>query len=267
MAKPYGIVIHGGAGTILPIFMTPEIEAEYHAMLAVSLQAGYDILDRGGSALDAVEAAVVVMEDSDLFKAGKGAVFTNEGTNEQDASIMDGVTLNGGAVCAVKHIKNPIKLTRKILDHSDHILFSGEGAERFAKEHGIEIVAADYFFTDKRWQQLEKAKAKEAREQKAFSALDHSTDNQLGDEGKHGTVGAVALDKHGNLAAATSSDKAAEYVIYRTLTELGGTGGLIALDNEGHFALPFNTSGMYRGYLMSDQSKPLKPFTAIFEDK
>lgn len=317
----FGIVIHGGAGTILPIYITPDIQKEYTEKLTESISTGYEILEKGGSSLDAVQAAVIVMEDSPLFNAGKGAVFTNEGTNEQDASIMDGVTLNAGAVCGITKIKNPIKLARCVMDKSEHVLLSGEGAERFAKRHNLEFADSQYFFTEKRWKQLQKAKEKETKEDKAFSALDHSTDKQLGDEGKHGTVGAVALDKSGNLAAATSSGgmtnkkfsrvgdspiigagtyannkacavsttghgeyfmrgvtsydlhalmvyknmslhEAADEVIHKTLQDLGGTGGLIAIDRDGHFALPFNTPGMYRGYRMSNIAEPM---TFIFD--
>ncbi|UCE24370.1 MAG: isoaspartyl peptidase/L-asparaginase [Candidatus Zixiibacteriota bacterium] len=196
--KKFGIVIHGGAGTILKSKMTPEKEAEYRQKLGESLQVGYDIVEKGGAAIDATQAAVKVMEDSPLFNAGKGAVFTHEGLNEQDACIMDGKTLNSGAVAGVRRIKNPIELARLVMDKSEHILLSGEGAEAFAQMHGIEFAEAEYFYTEHRWKQLRAAKYQEKVTKADYSQLDHSDD-------KHGTVGAVALDRQGNLAAATSS--------------------------------------------------------------
>jgi len=312
MASKFGIVIHGGAGTILKSKMTDEKEAEYRSELAKSLQTGYAILDSGGTSLDATQAAVKVMEDSPLFNAGKGAVFTNEGLNEQDASIMDGVNLNSGAVAGVRRIRSPIDLARLVMDKSEHILLACEGAEAFAQKHGIEFAEAEYFYTEYRWKQLQAAKFKEKFSQSDYSQLDHSDD-------KHGTVGAVALDKHGNLAAATSSggmtnkkfgrlgdspiigagtwadnrtcavsgtghgeyfitavvsytvavlmehqgmslEEAAETVIHQKLTGLGGTGGLIAIDSNGNIAMPFNTEGMYRGYLLVGQEPVIKIF-------
>jgi beta-aspartyl-peptidase (threonine type) len=198
VAADYGIVIHGGAGTILKSKMTEEKEAEYRANLNKSLRTGYDILEGGGAALDAVQAAVKVMEDSPLFNAGKGAVFTHDGLNEQDASIMDGKTQNSGAVAGVRRIKNPIELARLVMDRSEHILLACEGAEAFAAKHGVEFAEADYFYTEHRWKQLQAAKFKEKATRSDYSQLNHSDDKQ-------GTVGAVALDKSGNLAAATSS--------------------------------------------------------------
>ena len=198
---PFGIVVHGGAGTILKSNMTPELEEEYRELLKVSLKAGYDVLESGGTSLDAVQKAVNIMEDSPLFNAGRGAVFTHEGLNEQDACIMDGATLNVGAVAAVKHIARPIDLARLVLDKSPHVLLAGEGAEDFAQANGMKLVAPDYFFTERRWEQLQKALKKEEEQGEVFdrSNLDHSVDD------KFGTVGAVALDQAGNLAAATST--------------------------------------------------------------
>src|SRR5213596_1022220 len=198
--EKFGLVIHGGAGTIDRAKMTPEKEREYRAGLERALTAGYDILKRGGSSLDATEAAVRVLEDDPHFNAGKGSVFTSAGTNEMDAAIMDGKTLAAGAVAALKHVKNPISLARLVMEKSGHVMMEGEGAEAFAKENGIELVDAKYFFTQERWDALQKMKASEkhrtGRDGKAFV---------ITDQDRHGTVGAVALDKDGNLAAATST--------------------------------------------------------------
>ena len=296
-----GLVVHGGAGTMERGKMTAEHEREYRAGLENALRAGWEILQHGGSSLDATEAAVRTFEDDPLFNAGKGSVFSAAGTNEMDAAIMDGKTLRAGAVADVQHVKNPISLARLVMEKSPHVLMAGEGAESFAKEHGIELVDAKYFFTQERWDALQKAKAAEKAggngDKKFF----------LTDQDLHGTVGAVALDRNGNLAAATSTggktnklsgrvgdtpiigggtyandatcavagtgdgeffimvtaghDVSAlmEYA-HRTLEEaslavinkigkLGGTGGMIAIDKNGKIALPFNTSGMYRGYV------------------
>jgi beta-aspartyl-peptidase (threonine type) len=303
--QKFGLVIHGGAGTIERAKMTPEEERNYRAGLERVLTAGYNILKRGGSSLDATEAAVRVLEDDLHFNAGKGSVFTSAGTNEMDAAIMDGKTLAAGAVAALKHVKNPISLARLVMEKSGHVMMDGEGAEAFAKENGIELVDAKYFFTQERWDALQKMKAAEkhrtGRVGKAFV---------ITDQDRHGTVGAVALDKDGNLAAATSTggttnkrpgrvgdtpvigagtyaDNATcavsatgdgEYFIRATaardvsalmdcrsmslkdaaqaaldkVARLGGTGGLIAIDRQGNVALPFNTSGMYRGYVNPD---------------
>jgi beta-aspartyl-peptidase (threonine type) len=286
----FGMVIHGGAGTIERSTMTPEKEKAYRDGLEQALKAGYAVLERGGPSLDAVEAAVRVLEDDPLFNAGKGAVFTHEGTNELDASIMDGKTLRAGAVAAVKHVRNPISLARLVMEKSPHVMLEGEGAEAFAKRMGVQLVDAKYFFTEERWRELEKAKSSPA---------------PASDKDRHGTVGAVALDQAGNLAAGTSTGGTTnklfgrvgdspiigagtyasnrtcavsctgdgEYFIravvahsistmmeYKRMSvqdaaqaaldqaaQLGGTGGLIALDKDGNFAMPFNTSGMYRG--------------------
>jgi beta-aspartyl-peptidase (threonine type) len=302
MSGHFGIVIHGGAGAISKEKATPQIEKEIREMLSASVNKGHDILSKGGSAVDAVQAAVNVMEDSAHFNAGKGAVFTHDGKNEQDATIMDGRTKNCGGIAGVRHIKNPINLAREIMENSPHVLLMGDGAEQFAREHGIELADDDYFYTERRWQQLEDAKKK---------------DTSVLSEGGHGkdlgTVGAVALDKNGNLAAATSSggmtnkkhgrvgDSAivgagtyandqvsisttghgeffiravtaydlASMMRYEKLTiadasskameklgQLGGTGGLIAIDNNGNIALPYNTLGMYRAHRI-DTDEPL----------
>ena len=299
-AEDFGLVVHGGAGTIERSKMTPEREHEYRSGIERALAAGYEILKRGGSSLDATEAAVRVLEDDPHFNAGKGAVFTNVGTNELDAAVMDGKTFRAGAVACLKHIKNPVSLARLVMEKSGHVMMDGEGAEAFAKENGIEIVDQKYFYTKERWDALEKVKAAEKKGGPAGKKF------IISDQDRHGTVGAVALDQHGDLAAATSTggttNKRAgrvgdspvigagtyannatcavsatgdgEYFIRATVghdisalmeyrgmslkeaaqtvldkvAKLGGTGGLIAIDRRGNIALPFNTSGMYRGY-------------------
>ena len=300
--KKIGLVVHGGAGTIERSKMTQEKEREYRAGLERALAAGYEILKQGGSSLDATEAAVRVLEDDPHFNAGRGSVFTSAGTNEMDASIMDGKTARAGAVGSVKHIKNPIGLARLVMEKSPHVMLDCAGAEAFAKANGIELVAQKYFFTQGRWDALQKIRA--AEKNRTSSA---GKSFVITDQDRHGTVGAVALDKDGNLAAATSTGGTTnklpgrigdtpvigagtyannqtcavsctgdgEYFIraaaahevsalmkYRGMTlqeaaqsaldivkKLGGTGGLIAIDRNGDIALPFNTNGMYRGYV------------------
>src|SRR5436309_2475284 len=300
--EKFGLVIHGGAGTIERSNMTPEKEREYRAGLERALTAGYDVLKNGGSSLDATEAAVRVLEDDPHFNAGRGSVFTSAGTNEMDAAIMDGKTLAAGAVAALKHVKNPISLARLVMEKSGHVMMDGEGAEGFARENGIKLVDQKYFFTQERWEALQKIKAAEKdRTGGAGKAV------FITDQDRHGTVGAVALDKNGNLAAATSTGGTTnkrpgrvgdtpvigagtyannatcavsatgdgEYFIragvahevsalieYRgmklqeaaqmaldAVEKLGGAGGLIAIDKNGEITLPFNTNGMYRGYV------------------
>ena len=192
----FAMVIHGGAGTILRKNMTPAMEKAYIDTLTIALRTGYRILARGGSSLDAVEATIRVMEDSPLFNAGKGAVFTANGVNELDASIMDGKTLGAGAVAAVEHVRNPISLARLVMEKSPHVMMVGSGAEEFAQSEGVTLVAPYYFWTEHRW------KAYEAEKARADSG---KTGAIYGSEGHFGTVGAVALDKAGNLAAGTST--------------------------------------------------------------
>ena len=289
--KKCALLIHGGAGTISPEQMTPEMERDLRAGLQRSLDAGRGILESGGSSLDAVTAAVRVLEDDPLFNAGRGAVFTSAGTHEMDAAIMDGRTLRAGAVGAVAHVRNPINLARAVMEKSPHVMLAGNGAENFARELGLEIVDDEYFSTEQRWHALERARA--------------ARTEAPSDADRHGTVGAVALDEAGNLAAATSTggntnkrpgrvgdspiigagtyannktcavsatgegeffmravashdlsalmeyrgmtlEDAARLVIDK-VTKLGGSGGLIAVDREGNIALPFSTTGMYRG--------------------
>jgi beta-aspartyl-peptidase (threonine type) len=198
-------VIHGGAGTILKSEMSAEREREYRAKLTEALMTGYNILKRGGAGLDAVEATIRLMEDSPLFNAGKGAVFTNAGTNELDASIMDGKTLKAGAVASLKHIKNPISLARLVMEKSKHVMMVGEGAETFAKQQGIQLVPQSYFYTESRWKGLQREKALE--EEKNKTPKDKKQERQHAERVDHayGTVGAVALDGDGNIAAGTST--------------------------------------------------------------
>src|SRR5437867_7286736 len=178
----FGLVIHGGAGTIDRSKMTPEKEREYRAGLERALAAGYDILKNGGSSLDATEAAVRVLEDDPHFNAGKGSVFTSAGTNEMDAAIMDGKTLAAGAVACLKHIKNPIALARLVMEKSGHVMMDGEGAEGFAGENGMELVDQKYFFTQERWDALQKIKAAEKKRTGAAGKAFVITDQD-----RHGT--------------------------------------------------------------------------------
>ncbi|MGE5340548.1 MAG: isoaspartyl peptidase/L-asparaginase family protein [Candidatus Omnitrophota bacterium] len=307
--KPFGLVIHGGAGIMEKVKMPEEKEKQYRQKLEEALTTGYRILEQGGKALDAVEAAIRILEDSPLFNAGKGAVFAANGMNELDASIMDGKSLNAGAVAEVTHIKNPISLARLVMEKSSHVLLAGAGAETFAKQMGIKLVSNKYFFTKERWEGLLKAQ-KEEKEKAAESKGN-----------KCGTVGAVALDKNGDLAAGTSTggmtnkrygrvgdspiigagtyannrtcavsgtgygeyfirsvvaydisalmeytgssvQQAAETAIDK-MSKMGGYGGVIAIDHAGNVAMPFSTSGMYRGYLKSDG----KMYIGIFKDE
>ncbi len=193
--KKYSIAIHGGAGTIERNLMSREKEEAYLSTLTESLESGYEILACGGSALEATQASVKVMEDSPLFNAGKGSVFTHEGTHEMDASIMDGRNLMAGAVAGIHGIKNPIILARLVMEKSDHVLLCGNGAMEFAREQNLSLESDDYFYDELRFLQYQEALKNNVTQ------LDHSPLN----EKKFGTVGAVALDQHGNLAAATST--------------------------------------------------------------
>ncbi len=198
---PFALVIHGGAGTIKKEFMTPEKEEAYTKKLQEALDTGYKILENGGTAIEAVQRTINIMEDSPLFNAGKGAVFNSLGKQEMDASIMDGKTLNAGAVAGVSHIKNPINAAILVKDSTKHILLSGKGAEDFAQQYNLQFEDESYFYTDKRYQQLQKAQKKEK------VLLDHTAfDNaELIDDHQYGTVGCVALDKDQNIAAGTST--------------------------------------------------------------
>ena len=304
----FAIIIHGGAGTILKKNMTPEKEAAFKATLEEAIRVGYEILKNGGTSLDAVTKTINVMEDSPLFNAGKGAVFTNAETNELDASIMDGKTLNAGASAGTTNVRYPIDLARAIMDHSPHVMMAGSGAQKFAEEQGLEMVDAKFFYTDHRFQSLQRAKENERIE------LDHDDKTAFYDDTikdfKFGTVGCAALDKDGNLAAGTStggmtnkrwgrvgdapiigsgtyannatcavsSTGWGEYFIraqvahdisalmdYKGLSlaeaaktviakvgDLGGDGGIVAVDKNGNMVAEFNTAGMYRASMNDD---------------
>ncbi len=192
----YALVLHGGAGTILKKNMSEDKEKEYLAALNIALNKGEEILKSGGSSLDAVEQTIKYLEDTPLFNAGKGAVFTNDGRNSLDASIMTGNDLNAGAVAGIGNVKNPISAARAVMEQSDHVMLSGKGAEQFAVEIGLETVNPTYFHTENRWRSLQNAKE---RESKAMGSFDESQDY------KFGTVGVVALDKNGDIAAGTST--------------------------------------------------------------
>ena len=304
--RTIGLVVHGGAGTIERSKISPEAEREYRAGLENALRAGWEVLQKGGKSLDAVEQAVRVLEDDPHFNAGRGSVFTAAGTNELDAAIMDGKTSIAGSVAAVKYVKNPISLARLVMEKSPHVTMMGEGAEAFAKEQGVTLLPDQkYFFTQRRWDELQEeikaAKKKGGTGEKKFI---------VSQEKLHGTVGAVALDQNGNLAAATStggktnklagrvgdtpvigagcyannnscavsgtgdgeffimtaaahdvsalmeyggkSVREATQIVLDKIAKLGGTGGFIAIDKGGNTALPFNTTGMYRGFVDPD---------------
>lgn len=201
----YVLVMHGGAGTILKKNMTAEKEAAYRSTMTKALQTGYDALKSGKSSLDAVEVAIHVLEDSPLFNAGKGAVFTHEGKNELDAAIMDGKTLKAGAIAGVTVIRNPISAARAVMEKSEHVMMAGKGAEDFAKQAGLTIVDPSYFYTEDRWKGLQQA----IKQDSMKAVLDHDKKatklGTINPDFKFGTVGAVALDKSGNLAAGTST--------------------------------------------------------------
>lgn len=200
--KKYVLVIHGGAGTITKENMTPEKEKAYKDKLTEALKAGYAEIQKGKTSVDAVQSAIVVMENSPLFNAGKGAVFTHEGRNELDASVMYGKNKSAGAVAGVHTIKNPIKAAIAVMQKSEHVMLSGKGAEEFAKEQKLEIVDPKYFWTQDRWNGLQKALEKE-KLKKATSQ--NKKPDYLEIDQKFGTVGAVALDKEGNITAGTST--------------------------------------------------------------
>lgn len=210
----FGIVIHGGAGTILKENMSDSLETEYKAKLKEAISVGYEILKNGGTSLEAVTQTINVMEDSPLFNAGKGAVFTHDGSNELDASIMDGATLNAGAVAGVKHIKNPIDLARDVMLKSEHVMLYGSGAEEFAGTLGYKMMDTTYFYTQNRYESLQKVLKKETALQpephggkpgKLATSGINNFDDPFIKNSKFGTVGCAALDKHGNLVAGTST--------------------------------------------------------------
>ena len=295
-SNPITLVIHGGAGTITRSNMSADQEAAYHAKLSEALDTGFAVLNRGGRSLAAVVATIKILEDSPLFNAGKGSVFTHDERNEMDASIMDGSNLMAGAVAGVTTVKNPIVAANAVMTRSEHVMLVGKGAELFAEEQGLEIVPPSYFFDSVRYRQLLHLKEAEADAR------------IVGADEKYGTVGCVALDSFGDLAAGTSTGgmmnkkygrvgdspiigagtyannatcavsstgwgeyfmrlnvahdvhaliaygglsvtEAADSVIQKKLPRLGGSGGLIALDNNGNFSMTFCTTGMYRGYI------------------
>ena len=312
MKHTFSIAIHGGAGTLVKGLMTKELEAQYKTALKTARDEAFTLLEQGASAVDAVEMAVKLLEDTPLFNAGKGSVFTAQGTHEMDAAIMDGSNLKAGAVSLITGIKNPVTLARDIMDKSYHVFLAGQGAMEFAKSNGHELLDSDYFYDEVRYQQWQGIKDTEGFQ------LDHSVKK----EGKFGTVGAVACDQHGNVAAATSTggmtnkkwgrvgdspmigagnyannktcavsctgsgeffirgvvaydvsclmeyknlslhDASAE-VIHKRILEIGGDGGLIAVDAEGNIAMPFNTEGMYRA---CRSSKEKGGVIAIYKD-
>ncbi len=319
------LAIHGGAGTITRVNMTPEKDKAYRETLELALKTGYEVLKKGGTSLDAVEATVRVMEDSPLFNAGKGAVFTHEGKNEMDAAIMEGKDLKAGAIAGVTVIRNPISTARKVMENSEHVMLVGKGAEEFAKLQKQTIVNPSYFYTENRWKGLQNAlkeeksqldhtelpKEKIKKDPKKSSYSPAKNDNIFDEGKKFGTVGAVALDQYGNLAAATSTGgmtnkrwnrvgdapiigagtyannatcaisatghgeffirsvvghdvsalmeykglnlkDATDEVVMKKLVKIGGSGGLIAVDRNGNVAMPFNSEGMYRGYVTAE---------------
>ena len=289
LENKFGIVIHGGAGTILKKNMSDEKEEQYKAKLKEAIYVGYEILNNGGSSIDAVEKSIIVLENSPLFNAGKGSVFSNRKINEMDASIMCGKTLNAGAVSGVTNVKNPISLALAVMNKSEHVMLSNEGAENFAKVQGLKIVDPSYFYSERRYRSLLKNIKNE----------------------KYGTVGAVALDKYGNLSSGTSTGgmtnkkwgrigdspiigagtyannktcaisstgwgeffirgviaydisaimeyqnlslkEAASNVIQGKLKKMGGRGGVIGIDRNLNSIMEFNTQGMYRASYIND---------------
>jgi beta-aspartyl-peptidase (threonine type) len=204
----WAIVVHGGAGVIERDQLKPEQEAAYRGALKEVAEAGAAVLARGGSALDAIETAVGLLEDNPLFNAGRGAVFTAEGRNELDASIMDGRTLAAGAVAGVTRTRHPIGLARRVMEASDHVMLIGTGADAFSKAQGLDQVEPAHFFTPRRWRSLEKFLTKEGLpipEKPAGADRQDEAEGLAHDEGKHGTVGVVALDAKGDVAAGTST--------------------------------------------------------------
>ncbi|WP_417431099.1 isoaspartyl peptidase/L-asparaginase family protein [Halpernia sp.] len=202
--KKYVMIIHGGAGTILKSKMTVEREAAYREKLSEALKAGFEKIQNGNNSVEAVASAIVILENSPLFNAGKGAVFTNDGKNEMDAAIMFGKDKSAGAIAGVHTIKNPIKAAIAVMRNSEHVMLSGEGAEKFAKEQNLEIVSPEYFWTKDRWESLQKLKQKETTK-KLKKTSQYTLPESYEIDQKFGTVGAVALDKNGNLAAGTST--------------------------------------------------------------
>jgi beta-aspartyl-peptidase (threonine type) len=321
MKGKYAIAIHGGAGNLVKMNLTNEEQEAYKTALDSALTEGSKILANGGTSVDAVEATIRILEDCPLFNAGKGAVFTHDGHNELDAAIMNGENLECGAIAGVRHIKNPISLARRVMEKSEFILLQSEGAEEFAREQGIEWVDTSYFFTQHRWDQLQEAIEDDKTE------LDHSGKKKASTlskprEEKFGTVGCVALDVHGNIAAGTSTggltnkrygrvgdtpiigsgtyadnttcavsctgkgedfirlnvahdiasmiryaqvdlQSACDSVVMKKLKDIKGRGGCIAIDCVGNIAMPFTTTGMFRGSIDVNGEKKI----ALYEEK
>lgn len=305
---PYNLAIHGGCGNLVQEKFSPEREEQYKEALNEPLKIGEAILANNGSSIEAVEAAIQAMEDSPLFNAGKGAVFTHNGDNEMDAAMMDGKTLEAGAMAGLNKVKNPISASKLVMKQTNHVLLIGGGAEQFAKEQGASIVDPEWFYTEKRWNQHLKAKAKDQQ------MLDHSAEDE-----NYGTVGAVAMDVQGNLASGSSTGgitnkkhgrvgdsaiigaglyannalaaisctgegeyfmrnataqnvtalmayknfdlKSAANQSLEQIKNLGGQGGMVAIDQQGNIAMPFITNGMYRGSVKQGQA----PFIAMFQ--
>ncbi len=305
--QPIAIVIHGGAGNVTPDRIPPERQKEYEAKLDEAISKGYEILQNGGTSMDAVIATINIMEDSPLFNAGKGAVYNYDGFNELDASIMDGKTQNAGAIAGVTKIKNPINLAYEVMVNSDHVMLSGKGAEDFALTRNFQLVDSTYFMTESRLKALRRAKGIE------------TAGKIYWEDSKYGTVGCVALDKNGNIVAGTSTggmtnkrwnrigdapiigagtyannqtcgvsatgwgeyfirlgvahdisaqmmyankslQDAAEDVIMNKLENLGGDGGIIALDKEANISMVFNSNGMFRASIDKNGEKVVKIF-------
>jgi len=292
----YAIVIHGGAGTVIRENTPKELQNKYEDKLREALEVGYSILENGGKSIDAVEQTIKILEDSELFNAGRGSVLTNEETVEMDASIMTGQNLNAGAVATLKIIKNPISAARAVMEKSKHVFLSGEGAENFAKDIGLEIISNDYFIIESQLNQIKRIK-----------------------DNKYGTVGCVAIDKSGNITAGTSTGgminkkwnrigdvpvigagtyannktcgisatgwgeyfirnvvaydisammeyqnktlrDAARISIHDKVGSMGATGGVIGIDKNGNVIMEFNSPGMYRGFKTNNSDYIVKMF-------
>jgi beta-aspartyl-peptidase (threonine type) len=310
------IAIHGGAGTILKANMTPELEKQYLEKLDEAVSAGYAVLQKGGTSMEAVATAIRIMEDSPLFNAGKGAVFNIQGNHELDAAVMDGKTLAAGAVAGVTTIKNPIMAAIAVMQKSPHVMMTGRGAEDFAEKQGLEIVPNTYFRDEQRYQQWLKVKARDSIGEGRIRPEVLPNEDAFIKDRKFGTVGCVALDRYGNLAAGTSTGgmtnkrygrigdtpiigagtyannetcavsatghgeyfiravvahdisalmaykrmplkKAADEVVMKKLVKMGGEGGVIAIDNKGNIAMPFNSEGMYRACIYTNGQKKI----------
>lgn len=311
-SSPYTLVLHGGAGSIRPDLLNNEQQEQFKLGLNDAIEHGFALLEKGATAMDAVCEAISLLEDNPLFNAGKGAVYTHLGQQELDAAVMDGKYLSAGAVAGVRLVKNPIQLARQIMNDGRHVMLSGDGALQFAQEHGVSIVPETYFETPLRHEQWL------ALKDTPYYQLDTKND-KIKSNYKFGTVGAVALDQYGNLAAGTSTggmcnkkygrigdspiigagtyannktcaisctghgeffirgvvaydisclmeygglslQEACHRVVMEKLVETGGEGGIIALDAQGHIAMPFNSDGMYRAYKTSDGEKLVAMF-------